>query len=125
MLVLCILVLKAFAEAQQVSYLPRAGTPPSPRGHSGIAYDSRANKVYIYGGKTDVILSDTWEFDLNSQVWSQVHPSGTMNPGGRSNSLLIMLEESRQIILFGGDTESGPVLDVWVYDIDSEDVRPI
>ena len=71
----------------------------------------------------EMIHSDMWEFDLTSLKWSQMHPATTMSPGKRSNSFLTIIEGSRQIVLFGGDTESGPISDVWVYDIDSEIVR--
>jgi hypothetical protein len=32
---------------------------------------------------------------------------------------MAVLEESRQIVLFGGFGESGPISDVWLYDLDS------
>jgi hypothetical protein len=46
-----------------------------------------------------------------------------MKPGVRSSPYLTMLEESKEIVLLGGDTESGPISDLWLYDLDSEIVN--
>jgi hypothetical protein len=116
------LLLSAYVGALSVSYIPETGTPPPRRALSGLVYDasSSSNKVYIYGGRSEVIYGDMWEFDLTKKTWSEMHPASVMKPGARSSPFLTMLEESRQIVLFGGDTESGPISDVWVYDLDSE-----
>jgi hypothetical protein len=106
-----------------VNYLPKTGTPPPQRESSGVVYDSANNKLYIYGGRSQIIYGDMWEFDLTTNIWSEMHPAGTMTPGPRFESYLVMLESSRQIVLFGGSTESGPISDVWLYDIDSEMVK--
>jgi hypothetical protein len=115
--------MSAYASAFLVSYVPETGTPPSLRALPGIVYCSSENKLYLYGGRKDVIYGDMWEFDLNSKIWSEIHPGSIMSPGPRYNTHLVMLEKSRQFVLFGGETESGPISDVWLYDIDSEIVK--
>jgi hypothetical protein len=67
-----------------------------------------------------VIYDDLWEFDLTTKTWVEIYPPNMLLPGKRSNSYLIMLDNYRQIILFGGETEKGSISDVWLYDLDSE-----
>jgi hypothetical protein len=105
-----------------VNYVPESRTPPPRRELSGVAYDSAENKVYIYGGRAEGLYGDMWEFDLTDMTWNELHPSSVFKPGPRSAAHLAILEESRKIVLFGGNTESGPISDVWLYDIDSENV---
>lgn len=61
-----------------------------------------------------------WEFDLSTKSWHEIHPASGMRPGARSGAYLTVLDESRQIVLFGCDTDTGPISDVWLYDMDSE-----
>ena len=121
---ICVLLLSFsdYVLALSVSYVPETGTPPPPRQKTVIAYDSYDNKAYIYGGRSNVIHDDIWEFDLNTKTWLEIHPPNGLKPGKRSSSYLVMLEKSREILLFGGDTEVGPISDVWLYDIGSETV---
>ncbi len=113
-------MLSIYAEALTVSYVPKTGTPLPGRELSGFAHDSKYNKVYIYGGRSQILHSDFWEFDLNNNTWEEIHPASTISPGNRASTFMTVLEDSRQIVLFGGNSESGPTSDVWVYDLDSE-----
>jgi hypothetical protein len=117
---LFLLILSVYAEALTVSYVPKTGTPPPRRELSGIAHDPTYNKIYIYGGRSDIFHNDFLEFDLTKNTWEEIHPATIMSPGGRASAFLTVLEDSREIVLFGGNSESGPVSDVWVYDIESE-----
>jgi hypothetical protein len=115
--------LNVYIEAISVGYLPITGTPPPKRELSGLVYDSKAHKVYIYGGRSESLYGDMWEFDLDKRLWAEIHFQPNMNPGARSNPFITILDESRQVLLFGGDTEIGPISDVWLYDLDSESVK--
>jgi hypothetical protein len=114
--------LNVYIEGISVEYLPITGTPPPSRELAGLVYDSKAHKVYIYGGRSESIYDDMWEFDLNARLWIEMHSPATMSPGARANQFMTILDESRQVLLFGGDTGSGPISDVWLYDLDSESV---
>jgi hypothetical protein len=118
-LLILLCVLNACVEALSSSYIPSTGTPPDQRELSGLVYDSSSQKVYIYGGRSNSFYSDMWEFDLTSKTWTEMHSPG-MNPGARSRPFMTMLEDSREILLFGGDTNSGPISDVWLYDLSGE-----
>jgi hypothetical protein len=117
---LLVLILSTYAEALTVSYVPKTGTPPPGRELSGFAHDSTYNKVYIYGGRSQIFHNDLWEFDLTTNTWEEIHPASIIGPGNRANTFITVLEDSRQIVLFGGNNDSGPISDVWVYDLDSE-----
>jgi hypothetical protein len=109
-----------------VDYVPKSGTPPPARELPGLTFDSKENKVYIYGGRSGAIHGDMWEFDINNEFWNEIHPASVINPGARSAAYLTILEEEyRQMVLFGGDTKNGPVSDVWIYDMDNQTVKVI
>jgi hypothetical protein len=57
-------------------------------------------------GRSESLFGDMWEFDHTLKVWIDMHPPSSINPGARSNPFMIMLEESQQVLLFGGDTKS-------------------
>ena len=76
----------------------------------------------MYGGRSEYIHNDLWEFDLSTKLWNEIRSVSAMNPGARSGAYMTVLEESRQILLFGGDTVDGPISDVWLYDIEGETV---
>jgi hypothetical protein len=58
-------LLLAYVSALSVNYLPESGSPPPRRELPGLAQDSTANKVYIYGGRSQDIYGDLWEFDIS------------------------------------------------------------
>jgi hypothetical protein len=117
---LFLLILSIYADALTVSYVPKTATPPPRRELPGFAHDLTYNKTYIYGGRSEVLHDDFWEFDLTTQTWEEIHPASFMNPGPRAGAFITVLEESRQVVLFGGISESGPISDVWIYELDSE-----
>jgi len=110
------------AESLSVSYFPTTRTPPPPHEVAGLAFDSTSRKIYIYGGRSEIKHIDMWEFDLATQTWSEIQPATPLNPGARSDAFITILEDARQLVLFGGDAEGGPVSDIWVFDLDSETV---
>ncbi len=58
--------------------------------------------------------------NLTSLKYPGRNTSATIiSPGGRASACLTVFEDSREIVPFGGNSESGPVSDVWVYDIQS------
>lgn len=123
MVLVRLILISLYTSALSVNYFPKSGTPPPQRELPGVAYDS--NKLYIYGGRSEVIHGDMWNFDLSNESWSEIHPASVINPGPRSGAYLTILkgEEARQMVLFGGDAISGPVSDVWLYDMNSEMVK--
>lgn len=109
-------------ESVSVEYLPETGTPPPPHESAGVAYDLVTNKLYLYGGMSEFKSADMWEFDINTNRWNEIHSSSSFSPGARSRPFITILEDSRKLLLFGGNSDAGPVSDLWVYELVSENV---
>lgn len=79
-----------------------ANTGPSPRYGHALAYDSRRQRVVLFGGQTSVggsdrYLDDTWEWD--GAAWNQVVNAG---PSARSNHAMVYDSARSRIVLYGG-----------------------
>jgi hypothetical protein len=111
-----------FTLSISVEFIPRTGTPPSSREQAGLTIHALRRKLYLYGGKSDYRFDDMWEFDLNSNIWSEIHPASVLKPGPRSSPFITSLKDEDKIVLFGGDTSAGPISDVWLYDIENQSV---
>jgi hypothetical protein len=59
------------------------GTPPSPRWNAVSAYDSRRNRLLVYGGETsDSLAGDAWALELGDTLrWTRLDPVGAIPPG--------------------------------------------
>ncbi|MFW9953644.1 MAG: kelch repeat-containing protein, partial [Candidatus Thorarchaeota archaeon] len=97
-------------------------------GHSS-AYDSDADMMLIYGGALSQdpdgsgfqYMDDTWGFDYNSNMWTNLSPS--INPGVRYGAAMAFDSESNVIILFGGINYPAlfghHIQQTWVYHFDT------
>ncbi len=56
-----------------------SGTPPSPRGSSGFAYDSINDVFLLFGGRVTedggAPLNDTWVYNSSANTWTRFFPS--------------------------------------------------
>jgi hypothetical protein len=102
--------------------IPETGSPPPVRDIPGFTYYPTGNKLYIYGGLSDIQLSDMWEFDLTTNKWREIRTISVLNPGPRSRSFMTTLEDRKKLVLFGGNTYNGPSSDLWEYDIVNQTV---
>jgi hypothetical protein len=112
-----------YVSALSANYLPKTGTPPPPQEAASLVLDSKFNKIYFYGGRSVNYQIDVYEFDLKAREWGKLSNSSWMSPGSRSNNFITMREESREIVIFGGDSDGGPTSDVWAYNIEDETVK--
>lgn len=101
---------------------PDVDNPPQRCLHSA-AYDSRNHRFIIYGGQQSGALDDIWAFDLTNNSWQELTPDDS--PQGRWFPSLIYEEVGNRVILFGGDTGSGDLNDVWAFDLMSETWSPV
>ena len=114
-------ILTISIQSVSVGMIPQAGTPPSYRELSGLT--KFGGSIFIYGGlKDSTILEDMWQFDPQSNIWTEQIASSVLSPGPRSNPYLITLQDQNKILLFGGETKNGPVSDLWLYDITRQSV---
>jgi hypothetical protein len=100
-----------------VSMFPKTGSPPRSRELPGFVMHTDYNKLYIYGGRAPDTLGDMWEYDLEENKWNEIYML-SINPGPRSEPFLLPLPNGN-ILLFGGITISGPISDMWEYDIEN------
>ena len=95
---------------------PRVG--PSPRAGAGMVYDSRADRVILFGGVVSSrSAGDTWVFDYLNDTWTNRTP-GTA-PAARGLPNMVYDSRADQTILFGGVGTFGPSGDTWSYDYPS------
>ncbi|MCP4130460.1 MAG: hypothetical protein GY754_05715 [bacterium] len=106
---------------QPLSYVWRkrepAQSPESRVGHS-LTY-AGGDKLILFGGSSDnSCLSDTWEYDLSANTWTEYNTAGTI-PDDRSYHSMAYSYEDGRLYLFGG-TGYGmvdPFSDTWQYNI--------
>jgi hypothetical protein len=90
-----------------------------------MTHDPVDQKLYIFGGITDIKQNDIWEFDLKTQRWTEIHAVSNFYPSPRSGSFILRLKNKPKILLFGGDTSYGPIVDLWEFDINYQSVMYI
>jgi hypothetical protein len=85
---------------------------PGPRQSHLMAYDSRRERVVMYGGigGTNQRLSDTWEWD--GRQWHRIVLSS--GPGARSHHRMAYDAARGVVVLFGGGDSTAT--DTWTYD---------
>jgi N-acetylneuraminic acid mutarotase len=71
------------------------------------------SRLYIYGGYAGALLSDLWQYDTSTGVWTELAASSL--PGGRAGHGICAV--GGKLYLFGGQTDSGAGADLWEYDI--------
>jgi len=97
--------------------LTPAASPP-PRTYSGTVYDPQRDRMVLFGGSADqetASLGDVWEYDLESNRWTDVSPPG--GPGARAWHAMACDGESGLIVVFGGgESRSGYTAETWLLD---------
>ena len=105
-----------------VELTPAQGIRPLKRCLHELNYDADRNQLILFGGCSSGFgpcpQGDLWAFDLSSQTWAELKPSGD-TPSARSNPSLVYDGDSGRSWLFGGLAAGGPSAESWSYDIDS------
>ncbi len=84
-----------------------------------MAYDSRNQRVLLFGGETgsvpDVVRADDlWAWD--GQTWSALaQGSNQKKPPARSEAGVTFHEQTGQLMIFGGQGQDNPLWDLWLY----------
>ncbi len=88
--------------------------PPAPRHLHGAAYDSRRERMLVFGGYTD--YDDVWALSLTGvPAWTQLHAG--IEPAGRYFHTAIHLPASDQMLVFGGITNFVDGNNSWMLDL--------
>jgi len=92
------------------------GTPPTTSGFYGIAYNSSAHKIYLFGGQAGAGYSnDLYTYDVPSNTWTKLNPTGTL-PSPREWMGFAYDSTNNVFLMFSGQNASGVLNDTWIYD---------
>lgn len=85
---------------------------PSGRYFAAMVYDDANHRATVFGGQTTLArVNDVWVFDLWTDAWTQLAPTGTA-PTGRFGSAGIYDGANDRMIVFGG-FDGAVKNDVW------------
>ena len=87
--------------------------PPNLSDHS-VAYDSRSDRIILFGGFTTRPSAETWAYDANTDSWTNMTPA--FSPPARSLAAMAYDSESDRVILFSGAQQGTEIDDTWAYD---------
>jgi len=91
---------------------------PSARMGHALAYDSQSDRVILFGGRNaQVDLNDTWAYDLDADVWTEVFPSS--QPAARAGHAMAYDSESDRVVLFGGAAGRQSTNETWAFDFNA------
>ncbi len=84
-----------------------------------MAYDSTHDKVIVYAGRKQngIAINETWEYDYNTNTWTNLNPSVSPLPRGSASQSMVYDEKRDKMILFGGNAWDGVTFldDTWEY----------
>ncbi len=94
---------------------------PSPRGGHMMVYDSKADRVVLFGGESfgGSISNETWVFDYGADTWTMKHP--TAEPSGRVFGAMSFDPVANMSVLTGGLSSTfTPISDTWGYNLSAD-----
>ena len=89
---------------------------PSSRGWVQLAYDSKRQRVVLFGGSGEWYFNDLWSFDWKSRVWHLIEQDSRLGgiqrdaaayPAGRDNHQWVYDEVKDKFWLYGGTGGAG------------------
>ena len=89
----------------------KPNTSPPPRNYQAMAYNSKADKVLVWGG----IRSDKsiWAYDFNTNTWQEIKPTQDKVPQLNDYPVMVYDNQADRTILVGGIPQGQ---DAWSYD---------
>lgn len=95
-----------------------AAAKPDPRYLSAMAYDSKRDLVYMFGGSGSTTFSDFWAWAPATTTWSTVTvTSGSALPTARNSHSLFYDSKRDRLVMYGGSSteiwEFDPTAAVW------------
>jgi uncharacterized protein (TIGR03437 family) len=91
---------------------PQTPLPPG-RQDGTIAFDSKRNQLWLFGGSSPSNLNDLWRYDPQANTWTELRPTGTL-PAARLGHVFVYDAQRDQLVVFGGQAR-GFFSDVWAY----------
>ena len=103
-----------------VNLTPTSGPVPTGRTNAMAIYDSPANRIILFGGKSaNGTRNDVWAFDLNTNSWTEITPSEGSVPSPRLTPRGAFYAPTRQMLVWSGQG-NGLFNDVWTFDLANE-----
>jgi hypothetical protein len=100
--------------------LETTGTAPSRRTYLGTAYDSKRNRLVVFGGQSGDFVScsynDIYALDLGTLEWERLHDGSGRAPETRFHAHLQYDATSDRYLMFGGHADIGAMNDLWGFD---------
>jgi hypothetical protein len=100
--------------------IPAMGAGPTGRFNAAIE-DLGDGRLLLFGGRNagGVWLDDTWIFELETSMWTQVPPAMAPPPRNAHDMALVA---AGTVVMFGGTaaTAGGPLGDTWIFDVATE-----
>ncbi|MEQ1565837.1 MAG: kelch repeat-containing protein [Myxococcota bacterium] len=104
--------------------LQTTGDAPSTRTYLASAYDSKRNRLVVFGGQsgnfTSCSFNDIYALDLNTLEWRQLDDGSAKAPETRFHAHLQYDAERDQYLMFGGHADIGAMNDLWSFDPETE-----
>jgi N-acetylneuraminic acid mutarotase len=96
-----------------------SGTEPPLRWGARMVYDAAAHRAILFGGAdgyTSETLNETWTYDFEANVWTQMNPENPPPP--HHFGAMVYHPRAHRTVLFGGyDVYADETLsDTWSYD---------
>lgn len=91
-------------------------TKPGPLQNAEVAFDTRRNRLVLFGGASANLGGDKW--DLNNDTWEWdgnqwIKMTPKENPPGRMDHALAYDERRGVVVMFGGCGANGRLSDTW------------
>ena len=97
--------------------LTPSGSKPAARADHVAAMDTSSGKLLIHGGfKGKDNLDDLWAYDLASNSWTELTPSGS-KPAARNKHVAAVDTSSGRLLIHGGSQIFATLDDLWAYDL--------
>jgi N-acetylneuraminic acid mutarotase len=90
---------------------------PGPRRDHSLAGHDGSGRLYLFGGRFQgQALDDAWVYDLASERWERLQPSGAAPPA-RFGHNAELSADGTEMLLFGGQAGASFFNDVWLLNL--------
>jgi len=92
---------------------------PQARNYHGMAYDSKADRVVLWGGDLNgqANKNAVWTYDYNTNTWEELSSKNANAPELRDYMNLVYDEKADKFIMYGGTSYGND--ETWTYDLNT------
>ncbi|MFQ6060070.1 MAG: kelch repeat-containing protein [Thermoplasmata archaeon] len=96
---------------------------PSPRKNFAMAYDSKHDRIVLFGGYDGLLNDETWIYDPGNESWRRVEADP--HPSARQGHAMTYDPGMGVVLLFGGNTKISGFSpeysnETWAFNVDTE-----